>query len=106
MAEKIAIPEDQAELEELMSDQGKVGQLAANGQWPAVIKAYATVTDDRVTIAEQVKEKVMGASAAKERRRTGRWKRGKSTSGAPWTDRRIPGWAKRQDNSPVCIPSK
>ena len=66
MAEKIAIPEDQAELEELMNDQGKVGQLAANGQWPAVIKAYAKVTDDRGTIAEQVKEQVMGALAGQE----------------------------------------
>lgn len=37
----IAIPETQGELEELLSDQTKVQELQASGQFPAVIKAYA-----------------------------------------------------------------
>ena len=66
MAEKIAIPESTAELEELMNDQGKVGELIAAGQFPDVIKAYAKATDDRGTIAEQVKEQVMATMAGQE----------------------------------------
>lgn len=66
MSERIAIPENQAELEELMADQAKVGKLIANGQFPDVIKAYAKATDDRGTIAEQVKEQVMALVEGQE----------------------------------------
>ena len=66
MSNKVAIPEEVAELEELMADQTKVGELIKNGQFPEVIKAYAKATDNRGTIAEQVKEQVMGALAGQE----------------------------------------
>ncbi len=62
----ITIPESEAELAELMNDQGKVGELIANGQFPDVIKAYAKATDDRGTIADQVKEQVMATMAGQE----------------------------------------
>ena len=66
MTEKIAIPESQAELEELMNDQPQVGKLIANGQFPDVIKAYAKATDDRGTIAEQVAEQVKATLAGEQ----------------------------------------
>ncbi len=66
VGEKITIPEEQAELEELMNDQAKVGKLIAAGQFTDVIKAYSKATDDRGTIAEQVKESVMAALAGQD----------------------------------------
>ncbi len=62
----LTIPESTADLEELMNDQGKVGELIAAGQFPDVIKAYAKATDDRGTIAEQVAEQVMATMAGQE----------------------------------------
>ena len=66
MTDKLAIPESQAELEELMADQAKVGALIASGQFKDVIKAYAKATDDRGTIAEQVAEQVKAFVAGQE----------------------------------------
>ena len=66
MNEQIAIPENQAELEELMADQAKVGKLIADGRFKDVIKAYAKATDDRGTIAEQVTEQVKAFAEGKE----------------------------------------
>ena len=61
-----AIPETVAELEELMADQGKVGKLVAEGKLPELIAAYAKVTDDRGTLAEQVAEQVKATLAGQE----------------------------------------
>ncbi len=63
---KLPIPETVAELEELMGDPAKVGEYINSGQFPQVIKDYAKLTDDRGSIAEQVKEQVMAAFAGQE----------------------------------------
>jgi HK97 family phage major capsid protein len=63
---KIEIPEGVDELEELMNDQGKVGEIQAAGQFPALIKAYAKATDDRGSIADQVAEQVKANLAGQE----------------------------------------
>ena len=63
MATKIAIPEEQDQLEELMNDQTKVGELMAAGQFPEVIRAYAKATDDRGDLAERVAESVKATLA-------------------------------------------
>lgn len=54
---KIAIPESQSELEELLADGSKVQNLMAEGQFPDVVKAYAKhVADTDTGIARQVQE--------------------------------------------------
>ncbi len=54
---KIAIPETQSELEELLSDQGKVQNLMAEGQFRDVVKAYAgCVAKKDSEIQAQIKE--------------------------------------------------
>ncbi|QMP84388.1 major capsid protein [Streptomyces phage Dagobah] len=54
---KIAIPETQSELEELLSDGTKVQNLMTEGQFPEVVKAYAKhVADTDVDLQRQVKE--------------------------------------------------
>lgn len=56
---KIAIPESQSELEELLADGAKVQNLMAEGQFPEVVKAYAKhVADTDTGIMAQVKEQV------------------------------------------------
>lgn len=53
----IAIPETQSELEELLSDQTKVSELQASGQFPAAIKAYAScVAKKDQELQAQIKE--------------------------------------------------
>jgi HK97 family phage major capsid protein len=66
MTNKLVVPETQAELEELMADQGKVGEYIKNGQFTEVVAAYAKATDDRGTIAEQVTEQVKAFLAGQE----------------------------------------
>lgn len=54
---KIAIPESQSELEELLADGSKVQNLMTEGQFPDVVKAYAKhVADTDTGIARQVQE--------------------------------------------------
>lgn len=54
---KIAIPETQSELEELLGDGAKVQNLMAEGQFPDVVKAYAKhVADNDAGLQRQVKE--------------------------------------------------
>lgn len=54
---KIAIPESQSELEELLNDGTKVQNLMAEGQFSDVVKAYAKhVADTDVDLQRQVKE--------------------------------------------------
>lgn len=54
---KIAIPESQSELEELLADGSQVQNLMAEGQFPEVVKAYAKhVADTDTGIARQVQE--------------------------------------------------
>lgn len=56
---KIAIPESQSELEELLNDGAKVQNLMAEGQFSDVVKAYAKhVADHDTGIMAQVKEQV------------------------------------------------
>lgn len=56
---KIAIPESQSELEELLNDGAKVQNLMAEGQFSDVVKAYAKhVADTDTGIMAQVKEQV------------------------------------------------
>ena len=54
---KIAIPETQSELEELLADGTRVQNLMAEGQFPDVVKAYAKhVADTDTGLAKQVQE--------------------------------------------------
>jgi HK97 family phage major capsid protein len=56
---KIAIPESQSELEELLNDGAKVQNLMAEGQFPEVVKAYAaTVAKKDVELTAQLQEQV------------------------------------------------
>lgn len=53
----IAIPETQGELEELLSDQAKVAELQASGQFKDVVKAYAgCVAKKDKELQAQIKE--------------------------------------------------
>jgi HK97 family phage major capsid protein len=53
---KIAIPTEQSELEELLSDSGKVQNLMSEGQFTDVIKAYAkNVAKSDTDLSEQIK---------------------------------------------------
>lgn len=54
---KIAIPESQSELEELLSDGSKVQNLMAEGQFTDVVRAYAKhVADTDTGLAKQIQE--------------------------------------------------
>ena len=56
---KIAIPESQSELEELLNDGAKVQSLMAEGQFSDVVKAYAKhVADTDTQLTAQLKEQV------------------------------------------------
>lgn len=56
---KIAIPESQSELEELLNDGAKVQNLMAEGQFSDVVKAYAKhVADTDTQLTAQLKEQV------------------------------------------------
>lgn len=56
---KIAIPASQSELEELLSDQAKVQNLMAEGQFTDAVRAYATTMAKQDTdVAQQVQEQV------------------------------------------------
>ncbi len=61
---KIAIPESQSELEELLNDGAKVQNLMAEGQFSDVVKAYAKhVADHDTQLTAQVKEQVQAELA-------------------------------------------
>jgi len=60
----IAIPETQSELEELLADGVKVQALMAEGQFPAVVKAYAGhVAKKEADLGAQVKEQTQAVLA-------------------------------------------
>ncbi|HEU0072494.1 MAG TPA: phage major capsid protein [Dehalococcoidia bacterium] len=62
----IAIPETQADLEELMNDTEKVGALMAAGRFQEVVAKYAEITDKRGELAAQVAEQVSAILAGQE----------------------------------------
>lgn len=62
----MAIPETQAELEELMNDAEKVGALMAADRFQEVVKKYSEVTDQRGELAAQVAEQVSAILAGQE----------------------------------------
>lgn len=51
---KLTIPQTPAEMEEMMTDQKKVGEIIANGQLPELVKAYAKATDERGEMSELI----------------------------------------------------
>lgn len=58
MTTKLAIPQDTAELQEIMNDSKKAAQYIASGQFSDVVQAYTKATDERGEIADIVRAAV------------------------------------------------
>jgi len=60
---KLAIPETVAEMQELMADPKKVGQIIQDGQFAELVSKYSKATDERGNMAELVKQAVEAGMA-------------------------------------------
>jgi len=63
MADTLVIPETVAELQELMADPKKVGQIIRDGQLEEMVAKYAKATDERGAMRDMVVEAVQSGLA-------------------------------------------